>query len=336
MRSATLDASTLEACMAAAVAAPSVYNTQPWRYRLDPETLTLQVRAAPERGLRHTDPAGRALHLSVGASVFNLRVAIAHFGWCPVTRLLPAPEDPGLLAAVRLTGPCARPATGHRGDLYAAIGRRHSSRFPFSGKPVPAPVRAELAEAAHAEGALLTFPAPGGTGRLLRLTAEAEHRNRTDAERGAESRRWVHRDPGEAADVGLPQTALGPQDSRERLPLRDFTAQRHPERLPSRPFEAEPVIALLTTEHDRCADWLRAGQALEHVLLVATAHGLRTSLMHQPVEWPDLRQLLSRGPGRNRHAQMLIRLGYGPDGPVTPRRAVHQVFDAGPLDRAGG
>ncbi|MGQ4389640.1 Acg family FMN-binding oxidoreductase [Streptomyces sp. SAS_270] len=330
MRSAPLDAETLEACIAAAVAAPSFFNTQPWRFRLDPDTVAFDVRAAPERSLRHADPAARALHLSVGASVFNLRVAVSHFGWSPVVRLLPSPEDPGLLAVVRPTGSRHRHTTEHRADLYPAVWRRHSSRFPFTGKPLSAQARAELAEAAHAEGASLAFPEAAETERLLRVTAVAEHRNRFDADRGTESRRWVHRG---VTDAGLPRTALGPQDARERIPMRDFTAERHPERLSARDFETAPVIALLRTEHDRRTDWLRAGEALEHVLLVATVLGLRASLLHQPMEWTDLRRSLSPDPEHTGHAQILIRLGYGPEGPATPRRARHMVFGAGVPNR---
>lgn len=330
MRTAPLDASTLESCMSAAVAAPSFFNTQPWRFRLDPETSAFEVRAATERSLRHADPVARALHLSVGASVFNLRVAVAHFGWSPVVRLLPRPEDTGLLATVRLTGSHNRHSAEHRTDLYPAVWRRHSSRFPFAARPVPQNAQAELTEAAHTEGAALIFPEAEETGRLLRVTAEAERRNRADPDRGAESRRWVHVDPHDPSDLGLPQTALGPQDARERIPMRDFTAQRHPERLPAQDFETGPAIALLTTGHDRRADWLRAGQALEHVLLVATVHGLRASLMHQPMEWPDLRRELSPDPDHTGHAQLLIRLGYGPEGPATPRRAPDEVLDREP------
>ncbi|MFC8358542.1 Acg family FMN-binding oxidoreductase [Streptomyces griseorubiginosus] len=322
---ASLDATTLEACLSAAVAAPSFFNSQPWRYRLDPGTVTLEVRAAPERSLRHADPVGRALHISVGASVFNLRVAALHFGWSPLVRLLPSPDDPGLLATVRMTAPVHHTTVALRADLYPAVWRRHSSRMPFSGRPVPAPVRAELAEAAHMEGALVTFPARAETARMLRVVAEAEHRNRADSDRGTESRRWLH--PDGAADIGLPETVLGPQDAREQIPMRDFSAQRHPERLPAQDFETIPVIALLTTEHDRRTDWLRAGQALEHLLLVATAHGMRASLLHQPMEWPDLRTELNPVPEHAGHAQMLIRLGYGPEGPATPRRTPRAVSD---------
>ncbi|MFI6010056.1 Acg family FMN-binding oxidoreductase [Streptomyces sp. NPDC051243] len=326
MHSTFIDAGVLETCVSAAVAAPSIHNSQPWRFRLDQETVTFHVRAAPGGGLRHTDPEGRALHLSVGACVLNLRVVVAHFGWDPVTHLLPRPEEPDLLASVRPAEPA--PGCLRRGDidLFGAIWRRHSSRFPFSSRPISPSLRAELAAAAGAEGAWLRFPEQSESARLLALTADGEQRNRLDVDRSTESRRWVRGDPYSEADTGLPWAVLGPQDARERLPMRDFTAQRHPDRLPARPYETTPVIAVLTSEHDRRTDWLRAGQALERVLLVATAHSVRASLLHQAMEWPDLREAVTPGPD---HAHMLIRLGYGPEGPATPRRAVGTLLDAG-------
>ncbi|WP_411572871.1 hypothetical protein [Streptomyces acidiscabies] len=129
---------------------------------------------------------------------------------------------------------------------------------------------------------------------------------------------------------------LGPQDFRERLPLRDFGAHRHPSDLLSRSFERSPSLVVLSTAHDRRTDWLRAGQALERVLLVATAHGLRASLLHQALEWPDLReQLVPGADGRKAHAQMVIRLGYGPEGAATPRRPVGQAMDEDAWDVTG-
>lgn len=326
----TLDASVLERLLAAAVAAPSIFNTQPWKFRLDPDTSALEVRAAPERSLREADPAGRALHLSVGAAVFNLRVAVAHCGWVPVTRLLPRPDDPEVLATVRPQRAAPGRSPGHRRDLYDAIWRRHSSRFPFSERPLPPAVCAELADAAHLSGALLSFPTSAEKVFLLRVTAEAERRNRSDPDRSAESRRWVHRDAYDRADLGMPRATLGVQDAHEGLPMRDFSAQRHLAGLPAQKFERRPVIALLSTVHDRRADWLRAGQALEHVLLVATAHGLRTSLLHQAMEWPDLRRNMRPDPELAGHVHMLVRLGYGPVAPTGPRRTPEHAVTAGP------
>jgi hypothetical protein len=121
--------------------------------------------------------------------------------------------------------------------------------------------------------------------------------------------------------LGIPAEALGLQDSLERMPMRDFGAHRHRNGRTARPFELRPSIAVLSTAHDRRADWLRAGQALERVLLIATAHGVRASLLYQALEWSDLReQLTAPTDARPSHAQMVIRLGYGPEGPASPRR----------------
>ncbi|MFG2680001.1 hypothetical protein [Streptomyces sp. NPDC048392] len=185
MENTSFGAAILKSCFSAAVAAPSIHNTQPWRFRLDSDTVTFQVCAAPERGMRQADPTGRALLLSVGACVFNLRVALAHFGWSPVTHSLPSPEDPGLLATVWAAELTARTGEELGFDLYEAIWRRHSSRFPFSDRPLPVSVCDELRAVARAEGAWLHFSEGVETTRLLRMTAEAERRNRLHADRAA-------------------------------------------------------------------------------------------------------------------------------------------------------
>jgi hypothetical protein len=85
-------------------------------------------------------------------------------------------------------------------------------------------------------------------------------------------------------------------------------------------------VALLSTLHDAPVDWMRAGQALQRALLVATTEGLSASFMNQPLEQPDLRWLV-RSPVTGRgHTQMILRLGYGVPVPATPRRPISQVL----------
>ncbi|NEC26356.1 hypothetical protein G3I20_07235 [Streptomyces sp. SID8111] len=315
-QSRPVDATVVEALLTAAVAAPSIHNTQPWRFGLDAATGTVEVRADRRRILPLADPQARAQYLSVGAAVLNLRVAAAHQGWDPVVRLLPDPYEPDLLATVLLAEPADGPPAG-LAALHEAVGRRHTSRMPFTGRPVPDGVVAEMVAAARAEGARLDVPDIPGTRRLLRLTGAGEARNRAHPGRTAETRAWVTA-PGTDVPYGMPLPAVAPRDTDGRMPMRDFTGPLPGLVLPALRFERHAQVALLWTARDRREDWLRAGQALERTLLVATAHGVRTSILHQAMEWPDLRAAVA-GARRRCSPHLLIRFGYGPEGARTPR-----------------
>lgn len=331
MQNREVDAAAVQDLLAAAVAAPSLHNTQPWRFGLDPDSRSIEVRIDRRRHLPMADPDLRAQYLSVGAAVFNLRVAAEHLGWAPAVLLLPAADDPDLLATVRLTGDAAGSALPLR-ELYEAVERRHTSRMPFTGRPVPDPVLAEMCGAARAEGATLDVPDILGTRRLLRLTQAAEARNAVNPGRTAEARAWITA-PGADAPYGIPLTALGARDGAGRMPMRDFTGRLPVRHLPAPRFERHAQVALLWTPHDRPEDWLQAGQALEHVLLAATRRGVRTSMLHQAMEWPDLRAAMA-GSRRRCCPQLLIRFGYGPDGGRTPRASAAPVHAAAAGTRA--
>ncbi|MFC9329255.1 Acg family FMN-binding oxidoreductase [Kitasatospora sp. NPDC057015] len=307
----------------AAGTAPSLHNSQPWRFVPVPGSPAVRVYLDRERAVPLTDPDGRALHISVGAALFNLRVAALRLGRDPEVRILPDPAEPDLAAEIALSRPApSAPAFGP--ELFEAIRHRHSSRRPFSNRDVPEAVLGELTAAALGEGAVLSPLEEDGVRRVLALTTDAERRTGADLARMAETRSWLRLEE-QAAD-GIPAAALGPQDRDARVPMRGFTRRTLPTTPPER-FEALPQLALLTTHGDAPADWLRAGQAMQRVWLLATTHGLRASVLHQAVEWPDTRWGL-RDPAEGvGHVQLVLRLGYGPPGPDTPRRPVDETLD---------
>ncbi|GAA3223599.1 hypothetical protein GCM10017691_10710 [Pseudonocardia petroleophila] len=65
----------LAAAVERALWAPSVHNTQPWRWRFTASGI--ELHADPARHLTATDPDGRDLVLSCGAALHHLRVALA-------------------------------------------------------------------------------------------------------------------------------------------------------------------------------------------------------------------------------------------------------------------
>lgn len=307
------------ACLADACAAPSVHNTQPWRFRLADGHV--DVIADDQRRLDVIDPIGREMLISVGAAVLNLRIAVLHRGRLPIVQPFPDPEHPAVAARVRLGPPVRPPAAASQ--LALAIPRRHSNRQPFWSTRVAPKALAELEAAARTEGAYLAIASPDVRDAVLDVIRAAEHRWQADQSYARELHCWT-RDPGARLD-GVPPQAFGPWDKLELMPVRDFgLTVPTPRRKPAR-YEAEPTLMILSTFGDDRAEWLRAGIALEHVLLRATALGLSTTMMTQALEVPRLRDLLDDS--ARRRAQVVVRCGYGPPAAATPRRAVDDVLD---------
>ncbi|MFF8633576.1 Acg family FMN-binding oxidoreductase [Streptomyces pilosus] len=330
MSTRSLTQETVTALVHDATAAPSLHNAQPWRFQCFLGSRTLHLRSDPQRGVPHTDPHGRALHLGCGAALMNLRVAAVHGGWHPETRLLPDPGDAELLASVQLTA--LGSGKGALDALYPAVRTRHTSRHPFEETEIPGAVRSALMDAARDEGASLAFPTGWHLREVLELTQEAEARNLTDRGISDDLKRWTHGGVpfDHTAAAGVPEYAFGPRKHGGQAPMRDFAGGRPVPGRAATEFEHHPHLALLSTARDRPEDWLRAGQAMERVLLLATLKGLSSSFVTQALEWPDLRWPLRDPVTGTGYVQMVLRLGYGPPGPATPRRRLLDVLDISP------
>jgi len=304
----------------AAAAAPSIHNTQPWRFRVTDDLI--EVRGDPDRMLWVADPLGRALHLSCGAALFNLRLAIRMLGAKPLVWPLPDPErEPTLLASVQLES--ARPATSQEREMFDAIHQRHTSRAPFSSRPVPESVQIGLEQEAGCEFALLRMLNVRDAEVVLDRAAAADRMLAADFDHRVELSRWI----GTEGDDGVPASSLGHRPTTEPAPVRDLGYASPATVRPSGSYEPRPQLAVLSTVSDEPGDWLRAGQALQRVLLTATRNGVATSLLYQPIELHD-REHREAGwwPWRE-CPQIVIRFGYGPAGADSPRRTVDDVLD---------
>jgi nitroreductase len=305
-------------CLTSAAAAPSLHNSQPWLFH--PRKAGIDVYADAGRRLAVLDPTGREMWISVAAALFNLRVAMAGRGRTPLLRLRPVPSAELLVARVTL-GPPA-PASPTVLALARAITRRRSNRWPFEDRAVPSGVLDELVAAAAVEGAILRVAGPGARARVFGVAREAEQRWRGDPAYRAELAEWTLEAPDRRD--GVPGYAMGPRGADDALPLRDFALVRPGARRSRADFEPRPTIAVLYTG-DTPRQWLQAGQALQRVLLTATARGIASSLVTQPLEIPQLRHRLI-DPATGWAPQAIVRLGYSRRiGVRTPRRPLSDI-----------
>lgn len=306
-------------CVHSATAAPSLHNSQPWRFRI--RAGRIDVYADPARLLPVLDPQGRELMISVGAAILTLRLALRQAGYLNDLQLFP---EPGVVARVTVTHP--GPVSDELAALAEAIPHRHTNRLPFAHLPVPEKVLDKLRDAAHAEGATLAVASPAARDAILRLAGAADRVLRARPGYRTELARWT----GDTRHDGVPIWAAGPWDALEAVPIRDF-AQLSGEPRPRERFEPYPMILVLATRGDDRASWVRAGQALQRVLLTATWHGVAATPIGQPVEVPEIRRRLL-DPAGGLSVQMVLRIGYGRMAGRTPRRPVGEVLTHGHRD----
>jgi len=315
----------------AAGSAPSVHNSQPWQFSIADDQLLLS--ADPDRALRVSDPTARALYISCGAALFSARVALRALGYQPRVRLLPHPEYPFTVLAV-IDAASSRPPRPTERELYEALWRRRTNRRPFSDKPVPRSVFAKLRQAAEQEHAILRVLDRRDATRVLTLAREAGQQLSADPAHQAELRQWIagRQEAGIPADEqaeGIPIDALPLRPDGIPSPVRDSDfLSAAPERRARASYEEFPQLAVLATETDEPADWLQAGQALQHVLLVATACDLSASFLYHLVERDDMHEEELQSWPWPENRQMIIRFGYGEAPVPVPRRPLADIMPA--------
>jgi len=208
-----------QACLA-----PSVHNTQPWRFTWD--GASYQLHADTARGLTASDPDGRELVMSCGAALFNLRLALRKLGYDADVAVLPDAGNPRLLA--RVTVAEAAPADPNERRAFAAMLRRHTHRGAFDDEPLAPETAVALQRAAELEAAELVFVAdPGQRRRVLTLARTAERALVNDIDVQAEIADWTPA-PTSGRRDGVPATAYAaePVAQPDDLAPRDYDQGR--------------------------------------------------------------------------------------------------------------
>ena len=302
--------------------APSVHNTQPWRFKAGEDAVELYADASRQL---LDDPAGREMLVSCGAALYGLRLGIRSLGSRPEVELFPEPARRRLLARVRAGRPA--PMTRQERQLLQAVPRRHTHRGPFEARPLPAGLVARLRRDATAEGATLWVIEAEAEYRRLTAILGAWSRirdlypaSRAGVHARAETQRWT-REPGRETADGVPARAFPARTGREtgRLPQRDFDLGRGWGLLPSGGPPA-PVTAVLVTAGDSEEDWLRAGQALQRLLLRAASGWVFANLQTQPLQDTPVRAQLRSGLALPGSPQVLLQLGMARTTHPTARR----------------
>jgi nitroreductase len=317
----------VERAVSFGVRAPSIHNTQPWRWTY--RCGVLELYADRSRQLPALDPDGRSLVLSCGAGLELARLGFAACGWRTEVDRLPDPDHPDLLARIHTVGRTAvRPATLKRAK---AAERRHTERLPFLVEPVADDaIRCLLTAALDTGSYAYAVRRADEQLDLAVVFSWADGVEMSDPAYRAELAHWTR--AADATDgvpaIAIPHVSAG-APRHTNVPVRDFEAgitggQQLVDLVDERPL----YIVLFSTADDRAAR-LRAGEAYARISVEAERLGLASSAMTQAVDLPAVRERFRMLMDWPDHPQMVLRVGQPRPGPVPPptgRRPLTAVF----------
>ena len=308
------DAGTVRTVLSLASRAPSVHNTQPWRWLVG--TQSLHLYSDVSRQLPNIDPDGRDLILSCGAALNHCVVALAAVGWQAKVTRLPNPADPNHLATIELSRSTADSLDT---ALAAAIPRRRTDRRHYSSWTVPVGDIALMAARAARNG--VTLCQVDDIDKLHMIVAESvwDHMSHDYL---MELTEWSGR---YASIASVPARNTPKSDPRAKIPSRYFAGPALAMSPGSSPADDNAVVLALGTRTDDRMAQLRAGEATSLVLLTATAMGLASCPVTEPLESAETRSAVRSDIfGDSSYPQMLLRVGWAPINadplPPTPRR----------------
>ncbi|WP_329110330.1 nitroreductase family protein [Micromonospora sp. NBC_01699] len=307
-------AAVLARAAVAAGYAPSVHNTQPWRWSAHPDRL--ELHAERDRQLSAADPQGRLLMISCGAALDHALVALRAQGWAAEADTGSDPDRPDLLATV--TASNRTPVTPGAKRLFEALATRRTDRRPVSEQPVGAPALATIQRAVTGRARLQ----PLTREQVLELAAAADAASTVesaDPAIRAELAYWTGRSA--RGGVGLTAGVLPGRAPRTTVPDRDFG--RAGTLVVGSGHDRAATYLLLYGDDDEPASWLRAGEALSAAWLTAETLGVSVLPLSVTIEVAGTRQLLRRLLSGLGHPYLVLRLGIAdpdqPGPPHTPR-----------------
>ncbi|GAB1646320.1 Acg family FMN-binding oxidoreductase [Krasilnikovia sp. MM14-A1259] len=301
--------------------APSVHNTQPWRWTI--RTDRMELTAVWSRQLPAIDPDGRLLLLSCGAALHHARTTLTATGWDYAVERLPTPGRPDLLAV--LTPTAHRQPDPAATRLVQTMEVRHTDRRPVSDTPVSETTLKQVVAAAEAEDVACGLLTGERVFDLAAAASRADAVEKADPEIQEELAYWI----GRHDRLGIPSNTLTGSQPATTVPVRDFG---QPGVLPSGPgHDRAARYAVLFGANDEPSSWLRAGEALSAAWLTATRLGASVLPLSAVIEVPVTRTALRRAIDELGWPYLVLRIGVAdPDhtGAVhPPRLPTAQIVD---------
>ena len=302
-----------------ATLAANGHNTQPWKFGLSPDTIS--IRPDPSRRTPVVDPDEHHLWVSLGCATENLVVAAAALGKHADVAFGPQEVHVALDNASPVRSP-----------LVNAIFQRQCTRAEYDGQQITNDVLRELARAADRRGVrlqLLTERAKvEGVLDYVTQGNSAQIRNPAFVK---ELKSWVRFNEADALATGdglFSRLTGNPTLPRwlGNVVFSTVLSEKSENDKYAKQLRSSAGVAVFVGDRANPANWFEVGRAYERFALAATALDVRTAFVNQPVEVPAVRTQFAQWLGLgSQRPDLVVRFGRGPQLTYSLRRPVADV-----------
>jgi nitroreductase len=324
MTQTMVDTNVIRDAVRLACRAPSIHNSQPWRWVAASKAVFLF--GDPHRVMRSADSSGREAIISCGIALDHFRVAMAAAGWHTNIDRFPNPNKLDYLASIDFSA--AHYVTQAQRERADAILRRRTDRLPFDPPSNWESFEPVLRSGRDDDFATLHVLDDDIRPRLAEASRLTESLRRYDEYYHDELQWWAA--PFRLSE-GVPPSALVSESEQRRVDVhREFPVYAHSERR-AETSQDHAKILVLSTPDDTREDALKCGEVLSTVLLECTMAGLATCTITHLTEVDVSRHIIGDLIENRGIPQVLIRVGIAPPmetpPPATPRRPLEDVFE---------
>jgi Nitroreductase family len=308
-----------------ATKAPSGHNTQPWKFKVAGNTIS--IFPDYRRALPVVDADNHALFISLGCALENLVIAAKHYGYSTDVALFPSDEKEECIRVTLTENTAAKD-----GKLFDAIEKRQSTRAVYDGKPMPDTALKQLKAAAKQEDVeMYIFSSNEEKARLLPFIEEGVLLQFHNKDFVNELIAWVRFNTATAEEKldGLYSKSMGSPSVPTwfgKLFLKMTGAKSEATKTTDLAMGSSALLLFVAKTNTKKA-WVNVGRSFERVALTATSIDLKNAHVNMPCEEVSVRRklqaLLHLG---DKQPMLLIRMGYSEPMPYSYRRAIDDVI----------
>ncbi|GAA4460455.1 nitroreductase family protein [Nibrella saemangeumensis] len=307
-----------------AIKAPSGHNTQPWKFKVDEDHIT--IRPDFTRSLPVTDPDNHELFISLGCALENLVIAADHYGY---EAFAMAHEGDDASIDVSLW-----PASRRKyATLFSQINIRQSTRNEYDGRVIPPDHLAQLnASISHEGVSCRIITEPYMIAAVTELAKEACMRQFTNTAFVDELVHWIRFNQAKAEKTqdGLYSAAVGSPSVPDwfgKFIMGNTVSPEHEAAKCEKLIRSSSALVVFVAKQNTLANWINVGRAFERFTLTASALGIHNAPENMPCQEVDVREKLARLLQLTEGEQplMLVRIGYSAKMPYSYRRPINEV-----------